>query len=202
MEIISRGAEAVIYIKDGKIVKERVKKGYRIAELDVKIRKMRTKSEAKLINEARRIGISTPKIFEVKEFSIIMEFIKGEKLRDFLNTCDQDMREFLSLEIGKYIGKMHSYGIVHGDLTTSNMIFSNEDIFFIDFGLGFFSERIEDFATDLSVLKESLKATHHKYLNEVWYKIIEGYKLSNPKWEEILKHLERVESRGRYIQRN
>lgn len=201
LEILSKGAEAVIYKDGNKIIKERVQKAYRIPDLDVKLRKYRTKAEAKLLNEARRIGVNTPKITEVREFSIVMEFIDGKKVKDILNKSDQDMRKFISFEIGKDIGKLHAYGIVHGDLTTSNMIFLNGEIFFIDFGLGFFSQRIEDFATDLSVLKESLKATHYKYLNEIWYKIIEGYKISNPKWKEILHRLEKVESRGRYIQR-
>lgn len=200
-EILFEGAEAIIYKEKDKIIKERIRKIYRIPELDLKLRKTRTKTEAKLLNEARRIGVSTPKILEVKEFSIVMEFISGKKVKEILNEND-DMLEFISFEIGKNIGKMHAYGIIHGDLTTSNMIFYNGEVYFIDFGLGFFSQRIEDFATDLSVLKESLKATHYKYLNNIWNKIIEGYKLANPKWKEVLKQLERVETRGRYIKRS
>ena len=199
---LSKGAEAVIYRSVNKIIKERVRKSYRIPELDLKLRKYRTKTEAKLLNEARRIGINTPRIVEVREFSIIMEFINGEKVKNILNKINQEERKAISFEIGKSIGKLHAYGIVHGDLTTSNMILSDGKVFFIDFGLGFFSKRIEDFATDLSVLKESLKATHYKYLNEIWNKIIEGYKASNPHWKEILSHLEKVEMRGRYIQRS
>ncbi|HIQ49712.1 MAG TPA: Kae1-associated serine/threonine protein kinase [Nanoarchaeota archaeon] len=199
---LSKGAEAIIYKSGNKIIKERIKKSYRIHELDVKLRKYRTKIEAKLLNEARRVGVNTPRILEIKDFSIVMEFINGKKVKDILNKISPEEREAISFEIGKNIGKLHAYGIVHGDLTTSNMILSKGKVFFIDFGLGFFSKRIEDLATDLSVLKESLKATHYKYLNEIWNKIIEGYKISNPQWKEVLAHLKKVETRGRYIKRN
>mgnify|MGYP001607177659 CR=1 FL=1 len=77
MQLIARGAEAVIYLKDGKLVKERVKKGYRLEEIDEALRKRRTRSEAKLLREARRAGADTPQITSEGAFTIEMDFING-----------------------------------------------------------------------------------------------------------------------------
>jgi len=97
---------------------------------------------------------------------------------------------------------MHKNGIVHGDLTTSNMILKNNKIYFIDFGLGEFSKRIENFAIDLSVLKEAFKSTHFKHLNLLWQSFIKGYKQTNDKSKEVLESLNEIEKRGRYVKRN
>ncbi len=202
-KIIAQGAEAILYRQEfeGKsaIAKERIKKGYRIREIDEQLRKTRTKSEAKLLNEARRCGVSTPQVFSIEKYKIIMEFINGKRIKEVLLT--QGKRKEISEKIGTAIAKMHSGEIVHGDLTTSNMILKNEKIFFIDFGLGFFSKRIEDYATDLSVLKESIKATHFKYLNELWQFIIASYKKKFDKSEQVLEKIKEIERRGRYVKK-
>jgi Kae1-associated kinase Bud32 len=201
MDIIARGAEAVV-IRDGnKIIKERIRKGYRIPELDKEIRKIRTQREARLISEARRCGVPTPMIFEVSEFKIVMEYVNGEKVKYVLEKVSAEERKELARQIGMLVGKLHKCGIVHGDLTTSNMILRDGKIYFIDFGLGFFSKRIEDLATDLSVLKESLKATHCKYLYELWENIVKGYLAVFEEGANVLKHLEKIEKRGRYVER-
>lgn len=202
MDIIKRGAEAVLYLENNHLVKERVKKGYRIKELDNEIRKCRTKEESKLLSESRRYGVETPKIFSVDEkgFKIIMEFVDGERLKELINK-DPEKGIKLAEDIGKDVGTLHSHGIVHGDLTTSNMILKNNKIYFIDFGLGEFSQRIENFGVDLAVLKQAFKSTHFKYLNALWNNFIKGYKQTNPKWEKVLKTLENIEKRGRYVVR-
>jgi len=203
MKVIKRGAEAVLYLENDQLVKERVKKNYRLEEIDEKLRKLRTRKEAKLLNEAKRVGVETPKIFSIDEkgFKIIMEFIEGKRLKEFLNeTSDKDRKETTE-EIGKAVGLLHKNGIVHGDLTTSNMILKDNKIFFIDFGLGDFSNRIEDLATDLSVLKEAFKSTHFKYLELLWESFIKGYKLTNDKFNKVLDTLNDIEKRGRYVKR-
>jgi Kae1-associated kinase Bud32 len=198
MKIIKRGAEAILYLEEDKLVKERVKKGYRISEIDDEIRKTRTKEESKLLSEARRCNVDTPKVFGVDGFKIIMEFIDGKRLKELINNNPKKGIE-LAEEIGKHVGLLHSHGIIHGDLTTSNMILKNNKLYFIDFGLGEFSKRTEKFGVDLSVLKEAFKSTHFKYLNDLWNKFIKGYKETNPVWEEVLKALEDIEKRGRYV---
>lgn len=196
MNIIKRGAEAILYLENEKLVKERIKKGYRIDKIDDELRKTRTKKEARLISEARRIGINVPNIFEINGNKIIMEFIDGKRLKDVLNESPS-----LAEEIGKSVGIMHSNGIVHGDLTTSNMILKDNKIYFIDFGLGDFSRRLEDLAIDMSVFREALKSTHFKFLDVLWESFIRGYKQTNPTAEKVLKVLDNVEKRGRYVKR-
>jgi Kae1-associated kinase Bud32 len=202
-KIIKRGAEAVLYLEDNQLVKERIKKNYRLKEIDEKLRKLRTRKEAKLLNEAKRVGVETPKIFSVDEkgFKIVMEFIEGKRLKEFLNETNNENRRKEAEEIGKAVGLLHKNGIVHGDLTTSNMILKDNKIFFIDFGLGDFSNRIEDLATDLSVLKEAFKSTHFKYLDILWESFIKGYKLTNDKFNKVLDTLNDIEKRGRYVKR-
>lgn len=206
MRIVKRGAEAVLYLdkldSEDVLVKERVKKSYRISEIDNELRKQRTKSEAFLLSSARRVGVNTPKIFSVDEkgFKIVMEFIQGKRLKELLNETSDEERKEIAEKLGRSIALLHSNKIVHGDLTTSNMIFSDNKIYFIDFGLGFFSQRIEDYAVDLAVLKEALKSTHHKYLNLLWDSIMKGYSI-NEGSEEVLKRLEDIEKRGRYVKR-
>ena len=186
--IIAQGAEAKLYRKDDILIKDRIKKSYRIKEIDDKLRKERTTMEAKLLREARRVGVLTPKILNTTDTTIEMEFIDGKKIKDIL-----DSQIELSEKIGYNIGKLHEAGIIHGDLTTSNMILK-EKIYFIDFGLGFFSKRIEDQATDLHLLKEAIKSTHFKNLEIIWKNIIKGYGNS----KKVLEKLEEIEKRGRY----
>ncbi len=200
METLSRGAEAIIYVDSGIVIKERVKKGYRIPELDEELRKTRTRREAKLLLEARRYGIPVPKIIEIEKFRIKMEYVSGKKLKYVFEECGEETRKKLAHELGELVGKLHAGGIVHGDLTTSNMILKDGEVYLIDFGLGFFSTRIEDFATDLLVFKESLRATHNKYLNEIWDNFIKGY-LAEFREKKVLEQMEKIEKRGRYVKR-
>jgi len=204
MRIIKRGAEAILFLENDNLVKERVKKSYRISQIDLELRKERTRKEAKLISEARRCGIETPKIISVDEKNnkITMDFIDGKRLKEFLNETSNINREKVAEELGKNIGLLHKNSIVHGDLTTSNMILKDDKIYFIDFGLGEFSNRIEDLATDLSVLKEAFKSTHFKYLDLLWLSFIKGYKQTNDNFNKVLDTLNEIEKRGRYVKRN
>ncbi len=190
-----RGAEAIIRVVDGRVIKERIKKGYRIPELDEEIRKLRTRTEARLLSEARRCGVPTPRVFSVTEFSIEMEFVEGPTLKAVFS---ERFDPGLAVEVGRSAARLHTGGIIHGDLTTSNMILREGTVYFLDFGLGFFSSRCEDAATDLSVLFESVKSAHFKYLNEMWKNIISGY-LEAGGSEEVLGKLEEIRKRARYV---
>ena len=185
--IIARGAEAVIEKEGDVIIKKRIKKGYRIPVLDEYLRKKRTRNEARLLIEAKRIGVNVPKVLEVneKEFTIKMEFIEGKKLSayDEVPHCE---------EIGKIVKKLHEGNIIHGDLTTSNFIESGNEVYIIDFSLGFFSKKVEDKAVDLILLKRALE-TRHTNWETCWKKILEVY--SN---EEVISHIPKIEKRWRY----
>jgi Kae1-associated kinase Bud32 len=207
MQVLGQGAEAILYLDEFEgqkvLVKERIKKDYRIEEIDIKLRKERTREEVKLMTEARKVGVLTPKIFHVdyEKFKIIMEFIDGKRLKEFFYEAKEEEIERISFEIGKLIGKLHSAGIIHGDLTTSNMILKDDEIYFIDFGLGFFSKRIEDQGVDLNLLFEALKATHFKILKTCWENIVKGYKQEYKHAEQVLKKVEEIETRARYFER-
>jgi len=203
MNVIKRGAEAVLYRDNGHLVKERIKKSYRLPQIDERLRKLRTRKEAKLLNEARRVGVETPNVFSIDEngFRIVMGFVDGKRIKEFLNKTDDKKRKKVATEIGKCVGLLHKNGIVHGDLTTSNMILKEDKVFFIDFGLGDFSSRAEDLATDLSVLKEALKSTHFKRLDLLWSSFIKGYKQTNDNFNKVLDTLNDIEKRGRYVER-
>ncbi|RLJ05257.1 MAG: Kae1-associated kinase Bud32 [Candidatus Aenigmatarchaeota archaeon] len=202
MELIQRGAEAVIFLEKRKgkefLIKERIKKGYRIPEIDKPLRKKRTRSEVGLIEKARRAGVSVPIVREHTDFKIVMEWIEGKKLKDSLNSFTKTKRIRIYELIGEALAKLHSNGIIHGDLTTSNMILRKNKLYFIDFGLGKISKRIEDQAVDLFLLYEAIEATHLKYKNEAWEKIINVYKQQYSKSKRVLIQMEKIKKRRRY----
>ena len=122
-KLIATGAESQIFLQENLVAKRRIKKSYRIAEIDEKLRKLRTRSEGKIMDKLSGI-INIPKIIKVDEKSkeIIMEFIDGKKLSDYLDTFSLNQQEEICREIGKETGEIHDLNIIHGDLTTSNMI--------------------------------------------------------------------------------
>lgn len=192
MKRISEGAEAVIYLADN-IIKQRPKKDYRLSELDDSLRKQRTRKEARLLEKLRQIGFPAPSLVSTdKNSTIEMEFIEGEKLRDALNT--KNYKRYCK-EIGKNIALLHSRNIIHGDLTTSNMIV-NDKIYFIDFGLSFHSTKTEDKAVDLHLLKQALDSKHFN-LPGCFEQAVSGYTQTSGNPREILQRLEKVEVRGR-----
>lgn len=197
-KIIAQGAEAIILLNKDTITKKRIPKGYRIKELDEKIRKLRTRSETKLLEKASKIiPVPTLMTWDEKTKEISMEFIDGEKLSEKLNKFQLKKQKEICKKIGENISKLHDSDIIHGDLTTSNMILKNDKVFFIDFGLGFISRKIEDKAVDLHLLKEALKAKHFEHWQELFKEIIGSYNLSKNS-KKILLQFEKVEKRGRY----
>ncbi|MEE8400698.1 MAG: KEOPS complex kinase/ATPase Bud32 [Candidatus Hydrothermarchaeaceae archaeon] len=201
MEMIGKGAEADIYLDGNVVIKERVKKAYRELELDRSLRKLRTKREAKLISAARAAGVPTPFIFDVDIVgtSLTIEYINGEKIKNILNALPVKKRKDILREIGKSAGKLHKNHIIHGDLTTSNMILKGDKIFFIDFGLGEINEGVEAKGVDLLVFKKSIRSTHFKYEKECLDAFLEGYYSEYRNHEEIMKRLHAIERRGRYF---
>ncbi len=196
-EIIQRGAEAVLIRKGDLLLKRRISKGYRIKELDEKLRKARTKREAGLLEKASKL-ISVPEIKKVSnDYEIDMEFINGLKLSESLDNL-KNWQEICE-QVGDNIAKLHDNGIIHGDLTTSNMIFNEREnkVYFVDFGLGFYSNRIEDKAVDLHLIKEALEAKHFSKWQDYFKAILKGYEISR-NYKETIERLKKVEARGRY----
>jgi len=198
-KILQQGAEAKIILDESKniIIKDRIKKSYRIQELDNKIRKQRTKAEKKLLEKASKI-INAPNPHPLKEFNRIeMPFIEGKKLSETLETFQLEKQKEICVKIGEETARLHKEDIIHGDLTTSNMILKDNSVYFIDFGLGYISKKIEDKAVDLHLLKQALEARHFKYWKILFEGVVTGYgdyKESN----KVLERLKAVEKRGRY----
>ena len=204
-KILQRGAEAnIIFVepKDGEpfIIKDRIKKSYRLQEIDEEIRFRRTRAEAKLLEKASKIIDSPNPFFEpfIKNSSKLkIPFINGKKLSEYLDSFSMEDQKKICRIIGENIASLHDKDIIHGDLTTSNMILKDGKVFFIDFGLGFSSHKIEDKAVDLHLLRQALEARHFKNWQDLFAEVKIGYassKNSSPVFEQFKK----VESRGRY----
>ncbi len=219
--IIAQGAEAMLRQEGPAVIKERISKGYRIKQIDEALRRKRTKLEARLIREARRAGVQTPQILEEDEFSIKMELIKGKRVKEAANS--KNCKKIAGM-IGEAAAKLHNYNIIHGDLTTSNMIISKGKseggstdksakkpqrpetepaytLYLIDFGLGLFSQRAEDKATDLHVLKEVITATHFDIAAKLWPAVLATYSKNYDGSSKVIKALSKIEKRGRYVKR-
>ncbi len=204
MKIMQRGAEAVLCLekRDSKrvVVKERVRKGYRISQIDREIRLGRTRHEVRLLEKSRRAGVNSPGVLETGDFTIVMDYIDGERVKDILNTLPERKMEKVCALIGESAARLHEAGIVHGDLTTSNMILSKGRLFIIDFGLGMASNRVEDMAVDMFLLREALRSAHFPVFEQAWKNIIKVYKQEYSKSNEILARFEKINMRRRYKQ--
>jgi len=223
MELIAKGAESNLY-KDGEIlIKERLKKDYRITEIDEKLRKKRTLGESKILQKLKG-ELNVPEVIRVddKNFKIFMKFMGGSLMKDLIKKDkEQTKRELkdIAVQLGKQIAKMHRLNVIHNDLTTSNIIISSlrsdiskagfeitngeeKKVYLIDFGLSYVSQRTEDKATDLVVLEHSLNATGIGFLAG---DVIEGYKniyeeCNDKKADEIFKRMKEVKKRVRYFE--
>ena len=192
MALISKGAEAEIHLDNDIIIKKRIPKNYRLKDIDDKLRKFRTRREAKVL-EKLPTEVLGPKLINMddKNMEIKMDYIKGQKVRDILNDNIN-----ICKEIGQKLALMHNAKIIHGDLTTSNMIYNNH-VHFIDFGLSYFSPKYEDKAVDLHLLKQALESKHYKVYDKTFDLVLKNYKKYAIDSDLILKRLETVESRGR-----
>ena len=191
-----QGAEAHITGEKHTIIKTRNKKAYRIPELDEKIRRQRTKTEARLLIKAYDASVAVPKVVTQDIYTLTLEKLPGKKLAEVLDTLRH--RKECAAKLGILIAQLHDAQIIHGDLTTSNIIYSKGKLSLIDFGLGFSSQRPEDKATDLHVLKEALEAKHYRSAQVCWKAVLQGYQQHSPHASVVLKRLTAVEKRGRY----
>lgn len=190
--VVGSGAEAIITREPhGRILKTRITKAYRIPEIDVPLRESRTKREAKILKKAALSGVPVPTIFQISTDTLIMEEIAGVQLKYVL-----DDQPHLARIIGSHLATLHNAGIIHGDLTTSNMIYTpDKTLYIIDFGLSFMSERIEDKAVDIHLFLQALESKHFRVKEEAYVAFLEGYIPVQRK--EILERLAIVEQRGR-----
>ena len=205
--LFKKGAEAHLFKQSwyGRTIikKLRIPKSYRHPLLDERLRMARTVHEAKIMTETRKIGIPTPTIYfiDVAEAAIIMEFIEGRRVKELLNDPQTDHTKICK-RIGEIIGKLHKNNIIHGDLTTSNMIFQSDTgkIYLIDFGLAEYSTGLESRGVDLHLIHRVLQSTHFTILEGCFKAILEGYKtiIGEKDTREVIQRFNEIEKRGRY----
>ncbi len=184
------------------VFKQRVVKGYRNPQLDKSLQSTRIKNEVRLMFDARRSGIRVPFIYsvDIAENRIVMEEIAGTRVKDALEALPDDDASEVCAKIGEAAGSLHSNGIVHGDLTTSNMLLDGDQIVLIDFSLGSKSAELEDKGVDMHLLEEAFHSAH--YRRSTLYEVVtDSYVRTYPDGNAVLQKVKEIEKRGRYTRK-
>ncbi|XP_072521989.1 EKC/KEOPS complex subunit TP53RK [Salminus brasiliensis] len=212
--IIKQGAEARVYrsrfLGRSTIIKERFPKRYRHPTLDEKLTRRRTAQEVRSILRCRKAGINTPVVFFVDYTTnciFLEEITNSITVREHVASAQASGQSVESLHsladrIGQILAKMHDEDVVHGDLTTSNMLLVNEDdgkqgkLVLIDFGLSYISALPEDKGVDMYVLEKAFLSTHPN--TEVLFeRLLKSYTAASKKAPAVIKKLDEVRLRGR-----
>lgn len=162
---------------------------------------------------------------------MMMEWVEGRTVKEVVaESAGKEIQEgglrVLMGKIGRVVGRMHAVGVVHGDLTTSNMMLRpfqihlikgttatngaggdgdhakiageslDGEIVLIDFGLAAQSLQDEDKAVDLYVLERAFGSTHPE-AEEGFQEVLRVYGESYKGAKVVLKRLEDVRMRGR-----
>jgi TP53 regulating kinase-like protein len=204
--LIKQGAEARVYratfLGQQVIIKERFCKTYRHPILDKKLNQRRITQEARCLAKIRAAGIGAPGLIfaDIEALRLYLEFVEGTTARDYLLARSHDHPEaaIVAELIGSTLGRMHDANIVHGDLTTSNMIISPDtSLVLIDFGLSYITRNAEeDEAVDLYVLERAFLSTHPNS-EGLFSLLLEAYGRTAKKGQQVLNRLEQVRLRGR-----
>jgi len=180
-----RGAEAVVsrtvFLGRKAVVKDRIRKKYRAEGLDGRLRRGRTKAEARLLHRAKTAGVKCPTVLKVDDFSITMTYMEGRR---------PAMGGNESRQAGEMLAMLHSAGIIHGDYTPANLLKDGKNLSVIDFGLGSFSHYIEDQAVDVYTMLRALGGAEKK-------EFLEGYK-KYCRHGSVFGRLEDIQKRVRY----
>lgn len=205
--LLSKGAEAALICTKWQnrsvIVKYRIPKNYRLSEIDSRLRMQRTILESRVLLDLGEKGIPVPVIYDVNPSQgyFIMKFIEGKRLKDMIPQLASSELSQIFFQIGMIIAQIHMYNWIHGDLTTSNIIYTlNKSLFFIDFGLAQNTTTIEDRAVDLHLFKRVITSTHNLFFEDTYPAFIQGYIQGFGKGaHEIIEKIALIELRGRYI---
>jgi len=186
-----RGAEAIVEIGD-RVTKRRVAKPYRHPDLDDRLRGARTAAEARLTSLARRAGVPTPVLRDIDpaEARLVFERV-GE------SDLGEAATESRTRRVGEHLAAIHGAGFVHGDPTVRNVRVDPDGgrVHLIDFGLGYHTEDVEDYAMDLHVFEGSVAGTaaEHEPLCRAFEA---GYREAGD--ASVIDRLREIEGRGRY----
>ncbi|KAK5652449.1 hypothetical protein OQA88_10493, partial [Cercophora sp. LCS_1] len=213
-------------------LKYRPPKPYRHPILDNRLTKARIAAEAKVLDRLAREGVPVPAVYALDAAAgwLMIEWIEGQLVRQGINTWLGERAENIVHEdegpiidlmrrIGTAVGGLHRTGVIHGDLTTSNMMLRSHttlrdgdgetkkrkermegvvegDVVLIDFGLATQSSSDEDRAVDLYVLERAFASTHPR-AERLFGHVLEAYKGCFKKGAGVLIKLEDVRMRGR-----
>ncbi len=184
------------------VFKQRVVKSYRHPVIDRALQTSRIKNEIRLMLEARAAGIAVPVIYSVDlaENRIVMEEIPGIRVKDALEDLPMDDARATCTKIGQVAAALHAHDIVHGDLTTSNMLRDGDRIVLIDFSLGARSAELEDKGVDMHLLEEAFRSAH--YRRSGLYQVVrDSYVEAYPDGAAVLAKVKEIERRGRYTRK-
>ncbi|PKU40834.1 tp53-regulating kinase [Limosa lapponica baueri] len=212
LQLVRQGAEACVYrgifLGRAAIAKLRIPKRYRHPALEERLSRRRMAQEARSLLRCRRAGISAPVVYFVDYVtnSIYLEdIVDSITVQDHINSIQQsgnDTGSLLTLaqKMGELLARMHDEDLVHGDLTTSNILLrppvEKLDLVLIDFGLSFVSGLPEDKGVDLYVLEKAFLSTHPD--TEAMFKtLLKSYAAASKKSGPVIKRLDEVRLRGR-----
>jgi Kae1-associated kinase Bud32 len=205
----SHGAEATVRAVEWMglpaMLKEREPKRYRPKALDERLRKERTRTEARLLVDARRLGVRTPMVYDLDlaKHRIVLERLEGPTLKQLLEDPAQPIATLSAAvrSFGAALGRLHAGGIAHGDLTSSNVIFPagpTEPPALLDLSMGTRNAGVEELGIDLHLVEEDLKALHPK-ADALHRAFLEGYAAGNPSGADPVRaRAKAIKGRVRY----
>ena len=204
--LLYRGAEADVIRGEWQgldaVYKVRVPLPYRHPALDETIRRQRTIREAEMLHQAKGAGVRAPYVYDVDVpgSTLVMEFVEGTRVKDLLHGAGKGDVGPVFYEFGRNTALLHAAGIMHGDLTTANVVQRGGQLVFLDFGLSVRTERVEDQAVDLRLIKETLVGAHASISQEALESLTGGYAsvLGDARTRAVFKQLRGIERRGRY----
>lgn len=201
--LLKRGAEAELrrteFLGRPAIEKRRAPKAYRLTELDASLRRSRIRTEARLMADARAVGVSVPILYDidVAGATIVMEFVEGPTVKEVFDRGGPTSVA-VARDLGQVVGRLHRGGIVHGDLTTSNMIVRDGRIVMIDFSLGARDSSREARGVDLHLLREGLMSAHPRAAT-YYREALRGYReVLGRDAASVIATVREIEGRGRY----
>lgn len=156
-------------------------------------------------------GVPVPVLYFVDSVTstfYMEEITNSQTVRDYVVAMqkaqpDSAIQKLTPLftKIGRLLGKMHAGKVIHGDLTTSNMLLQGDvndlNIVLIDFGLSFSEGLSEDKGVDLYVFERALLSTHPD-TEDLFKAVLDAYRLENKKEAaDVISKLDEVRMRGR-----
>jgi Kae1-associated kinase Bud32 len=206
---VARGAEATLRRVDWwgfpALVKERDTKAYRPKALDERLRRERTRTEARLLVDARRIGVRTPLLYDIdlQHHRLTIEELPGPTLKQLLEDAALPPETLVGAvrSFGVALGRLHAGGISHGDLTSSNILYPDGPEAapaLLDLSMGSRSPGVEELGIDLHLAEEDLRALHPR-AEALIRTFHAGYAEGNPDGaKDVRQRAKEIRGRVRY----